>query len=312
MGRKKKLENIVKELVEIGYEKVQLGGMEENVVRTIYDQVKNDVDKAVENIVEKVEEETFSDVVDQEQEVMEDVLSEDQENEISDVIDALDEGNDVGEPEVEEEIEVLDPKEFSTHEQILSLFSDEEKDGEYLKVNGLRRVARLVIGPIVDQDVELLPFGIGDESSGTYSGISSIMSITFSCWNPAFGIGELRFSDAADCIPNYNAEPEYGRYVSAMATTRAEARVLRKALGLNAVSSEEMTDLQPISVAPQVDGGKISSPQIAVIEMLTKTKGIEDIDAIIKEEGIEREMKDLSKDEAIKIISILNKKKGPK
>jgi hypothetical protein len=119
----------------------------------------------------------------------------------------------------------------------LCLFYDNEKatkNGvEYVKINGLRRVAQDKIGTIIDQHIETSP--IFEE--GKMSGAIATMTITFLQ-------GDLRrtFSDAADCRPYYNSGWDFGKYSVSSAVTRAEARIYRKALNLNIVAAEEVMD----------------------------------------------------------------------
>jgi len=307
MGRKKKIENVIKELVSAGHDETQLVNMDEDVIRAIYEQFKEDVKEPVEeDTSEEIEESVSID------EVVEEAVDEE---EVSGVIEEMEnfEEEEQGESE-EDEVPVISPSDVFKEEDIISMFDDSEKEGEYIKVNGLRRVAKLVIGPVVDQRVQLKSISIGDPDNGIYNGMAAIVTVYFKCGNLNFGEeGEIiSFCDSADCIPSFNSDPEYGRYVSALATTRAEARVFRKALGISAVAAEEVTDLPPIAIAPKSSTNKLSGPQMIAIKRVCENRGIEDIDEFIKTLDIEKTLKELTQDEATDVLSALNKKRESK
>jgi len=298
MGRKKLLKNIISELVDAGYDEVDLTGMDEDVVRAIYDKAKKEGQQPSEETA-SVEEET-----DAEETVTEE--------EVEDALSVIDE-----QQEQETEQEDIIPFEpysvnISDQEKILSLFTEEEMDGDYLKVNGLRRIARTIIGPIVDQKVQIKSLSVGSPDTGLYSGVVATVSITFDCKNPSFASEDfITFTDAADCLPSYNADAEYGRYISAFATTRAEARVLRKALGLNAVAAEEVTDLPPITVSPVASTNKISGPQMVAIKKVAGERGIS-VEEFLKSKDIEKPLNELTQDQGVEVLSALNKAREKK
>lgn len=186
---------------------------------------------------------------------------------------------------VEPEIEIVDPTNFYSQEQILSLFEEDELlDGEYPKANGLRRVANLVIGPIVDESsrTEFINW----DAENRISGIKCDFSITFECKNTNFGStgSAIRFCDSSDCIPQLNClDPKFSKYPTAIASTRAEARVLRKALRLNIVSAEEMDvrqDDTQITLINKTGDQYIKEAQIKVFRNICENKGI-DIETMV-------------------------------
>ena len=115
-----------------------------------------------------------------------------------------------------------------------------------------------------------------------------------------------RWSDVADAH-TYNVQGMFSAYPTAMAATRAEARALRKALGINLVAKEELGADQD-SVAQQRN--EITSAQERVIKNLMKTRKIGDASEIIgkvcSRENIFA-IKDLTFAEAQAAIQMMNK-----
>lgn len=123
-----------------------------------------------------------------------------------------------------------------------------EKD-ELLKgnptVNGLRRVAELLLGPVVRSVGKVVQCPNPDNEGRAVVEYE----VTF-LWTDDDEVGqphERTFGDAADVYVG-NTDDEYARYPTATACTRAEARALRKALKLQAVAAEELTN-KPVAEA---------------------------------------------------------------
>lgn len=124
------------------------------------------------------------------------------------------------------------------HDYVMSKFSPEEllkeKDskGEYTGKNypsvyGLRRVAELLIGEII-------------ENSSNFIEISSGFAIAECELGFRDEYGEIRrFSDVGNCHAGSTDAP-YDAHLPSIAATRAEGRALRKALRIRTVSAEEM------------------------------------------------------------------------
>lgn len=118
---------------------------------------------------------------------------------------------------------------------VMKQFGESELTDNNPNINGLRRVAELLLGPIVESGPESIDAPKTNNINEARA--SCIYKIVFS---PFIINGELRiFKAAADsCISNTNEA--YAIYPTAMAETRAEVRALRKALKLNNVASEEL------------------------------------------------------------------------
>jgi len=111
----------------------------------------------------------------------------------------------------------------------MSLFEDNElMDGMPLAA-GLRRVAELVLGPIMfSGPVQVFPPS-NDNSHGRATVVFKVEFKSGVC-----------YSEVADCWEG-NTDDAFCAYAVATASTRAEARALRKALRLRAVAAEEIT-----------------------------------------------------------------------
>lgn len=127
---------------------------------------------------------------------------------------------------------------------VLTLFKPTELFNGSPNCYGLRRVAQLLLGDIINSK----PISVIPNNGG-----STVMFEVQFLWkreicvpvdltNPAPYIYKT-FGDVADCSPENTPRP-YSLHPSATAASRAEARCLRKALLLNVLSAEELTHNQ--------------------------------------------------------------------
>tara|TARA_R110002110_G_scaffold16785_6_gene72241 strand:+ start:927 stop:1700 length:774 start_codon:yes stop_codon:yes gene_type:complete len=115
------------------------------------------------------------------------------------------------------------------NDYVMSKFIDKELyDGNPL-VHGLRRVAELVIGPIVRSG----PTQVFPPQRDDHHGRATVV------FTVEFENGMI-YSEVADCWEG-NTDDMFCAYAIATASTRAEGRALRKALRIRAVAAEEMT-----------------------------------------------------------------------
>ena len=171
--------------------------------------------------------------------------------------------------EQEDEPSMSDP-EWSDF--VMKHFTDGELDenGRPL-VAGLRRVARLLLGPILEskarvvQPPSLLPgferLSMLQPAVVEYT-IKILMCRLEQGMDAAYPI---EFTETADCYFGNVGDVEFGRYLTAMAATRAEGRALRKALQLSVIASEEKSVLP---VAEAAVDGMIAPEQINFINSL--------------------------------------------
>ena len=175
------------------------------------------------------------------------------------------------------------------------------KDGrtEFVYLKGLRRLAKLKgikseRHPFVNVTVLKKPDG------NEYPFVQASYEVEF--------VDGTTFSDVADAH-TYNLEGIFSAYPSAMAANRAEARALRKALGISTVSKEELGANDETIGAMK---NEITTAQVAVIKNLMKTKNIENMmdvlsNATTREDVVD--VKELTNSEARAAIKWLNKKK---
>lgn len=148
-------------------------------------------------------------------------------------------------------------------EDVMALFTEKEInkiDGkDYPNVNGLRRVARIILGKVVvSQPVQVWPYS---------DGRATVL------YQLVFENGEV-FGDVAD-VSGDNTDQTFLAFAVASASTRAESRCLRKALMIHSPSAEEM-DRSPdrnekADVKPETESRKfITESQLDLIDLRCK------------------------------------------
>lgn len=130
---------------------------------------------------------------------------------------------------------------------VMNLFTDKETyDGNPL-VAGLRRVAELVIGPIVfSGPTQVFP----PQRDDHHGRATVVFSVEFE--------NGMRYSEVADCWEG-NTDDMFCAYAIATASTRAEGRALRKALRIRAVAAEEMTKKDTAKIVRDLSSQKDTS-----------------------------------------------------
>ena len=179
-----------------------------------------------------------------------------------------------GKGEVEENEEPIEPliTDTSWPQFVMKHFDPSELDEEnHPKVAGLRRVGRLLLGPILKSgivsytppktDTKIADQRVYDPTVVVYE-IVILWSKDIPDGHAAY---QVSYSDIAD-VYSGNTDAEYCRFASSTAATRAEARCWRKALLLNnIVSAEEVTKV------PLQDSGTtgfITSSQINFLDSI--------------------------------------------
>lgn len=148
---------------------------------------------------------------------------------------------------------------------VMKQFTEDELFKGYPRVDGLRRVTDLLLGPIYDSTVKVITSPTKDDFRAT---VVCEVLIQFRADDP----DKLRrFSDVADVFPG-NTDDAFLIHPTAIAATRAEGRALRKALKLkNVVSAEELTDktLEDAGL-----NGRITESQIVAINAICNRSDI--------------------------------------
>ena len=122
------------------------------------------------------------------------------------------------------------------HDYVMGHFTEDELiDGKPI-VSGLRRVSQLLIGKITSSLPSIIIPPKNDDSIGR---------ATVS-WVVTFDNGQA-FGDVASSWEG-NTDTIFSTYVVETAATRAEARALRKALGLKVISADEMSEVKAAEV----------------------------------------------------------------
>jgi hypothetical protein len=190
---------------------------------------------------------------------------------------ALDaEENAVSHEQASEEPSMADP---AWSDFVLRQFQEDElhADGSPL-VHGLRRVARQLLGPIINSQAHVCQsptFHPNFDKASMLTPAVVEYTVTF-LWTrpedlPEHGAAHaVTFTDVADVYFG-NTDPDFARHATATAATKAEARALRKALGLRAVAAEEKTSV-PLEQASVT--GLINSDQIRFIDVLCRRNNI--------------------------------------
>jgi hypothetical protein len=176
------------------------------------------------------------------------------------------------------------------------------RDGntEFVFIKGLRRLAKLKGIQWEDHTISPAIVLHRPDNGAEYPFVQVKYMVQFN--------DGTRFSDVADAH-TYNVQGMFSAYPTAMAATRAEARALRKALGINLVAKEELgADAE--GIAQQKN--EITSAQERVIKNLMKTRKIKDesevIGKVCSRENI-FSVKDLTFQEAQSAIQMMNKVK---
>lgn len=177
-----------------------------------------------------------------------------------------------------------------------------KENNEELKVvllAGLQRLARQA--------------GIIRQSCVLNTPAATMVQAVFSC---EFKVDDetVIFVGTADCNTK-NTTGKFANYPTAVAESRAEARCLRKALGIRMLSSEEVGLREGFSSLEAAPGGKAPSQIIRSIEKLCETRSV-DVVAVIEQvvDDKERassifELSELTTAEAQAAMSWLNEQK---
>lgn len=133
------------------------------------------------------------------------------------------------------------------NDYVMDLFTESEMvDGNPL-VHGLRRVAELLLGQIVfSGPTQVFPVQRDDH----HGRATVIFTVEFS--------NGMRYAEVADSWEG-NTDDTFCAYAVAIASTRAEARALRKALKIRAVAAEELTKKDTAKIVREMSSTKTSS-----------------------------------------------------
>jgi hypothetical protein len=133
------------------------------------------------------------------------------------------------------------------HDYAMGLFVESELVDGHPLVAGLRRVAELVLGPIMySGPTQVFPVQRDDH----HGRATVIFTVEFD--------NGMRYAEVADSWEG-NTDDTFCAYAVAIASTRAEARALRKALKIKGVAAEELTKKDTAKIVRQISSVKDSS-----------------------------------------------------
>lgn len=134
----------------------------------------------------------------------------------------------------EAEVSIPDSSSPEWNAYVLGLFRENELFDKNPKVNGLRRVVELLIGKIISSRAIVYQTPDPQFATRTTATVAHEIQVLD---NDGQMLTYTEVSDAS----RFNTDDEYSLHLSAIASTRAEARALRKLLKIDAVAAEELT-----------------------------------------------------------------------
>lgn len=133
------------------------------------------------------------------------------------------------------------------HDYAMTLFEESEMVDGHPLVAGLRRVSELVLGPIVfSGPTQVYPVQRDDH----HGRATVVFSVRFA--------NGMEYAEVADSWEG-NTDDMFCAYAVAIASTRAEARALRKALKIRGVAAEELTKKDTAKIVRDISNTKKSS-----------------------------------------------------
>lgn len=196
------------------------------------------------------------------------------------------------------------------HDYVMTFFAPHElvDDGDKKcpTTAGLRRVAELLLGPIVDSRPEYIS-PVKEESLGRAT-VSYVVKFG------SFLDGPARvFGDVAD-VWNGNTDDLFAVHAPATAATRAEGRALRKALKLRGIAAEEICRKLRGSVSDNGGNASICTSEVMATQeqinfLNTKCKKLDmNVMAYVNSgSGKYKSISEVTRDTCIKMIQDLNK-----
>lgn len=133
------------------------------------------------------------------------------------------------------------------HDYAMTLFHESEMIDGHPLVAGLRRVAEVVLGPIVfSGPTQVFPVQREDH----HGRATVVFTVEFA--------NGMRYAEVADSWEG-NTDDMFCAFAVAIASTRAEARALRKALKIKGVAAEELTKKDTAKIVREISSTKQAS-----------------------------------------------------
>jgi hypothetical protein len=146
----------------------------------------------------------------------------------------------------------------------------------YPRVHGLRRLVQIFVGKIVSSIANPLQHSeitTNESKMPGFTPSTCLYTIVFQPHGTVAVNDRITYSDVGDCFWYdegwANTDRDFGVYPGPISATRAEARCLRKALGLVTCSAEE---LGPRKQSKQVQQEKMVDPDVEVKVLMDATQ----------------------------------------
>ena len=191
------------------------------------------------------------------------------------------------------------------HDYAMTLFQEDEMMNGHPLVTGLRRVSELVLGPMVFSG----PTTVFPVQRDDHHGRATVI------FTVEFANG-VKCSEVADSWEG-NTDDMFCAFAVAIASTRAEARALRKVLKIKGVAAEELTKKDTAKIVRDIskqkssssgdydDSGRMSDAQYNFIDVKCKQLNV-DGGKIFKDMFKIDQNRKISKKVASDIIDVLN------
>ncbi len=201
-------------------------------------------------------------------------------------------------PEVKDEDIIPDMSDPTWSDYVLKQFEEDEVMDGNPTVDGLRRVTKMLLGDIVESVCHVVQAPVpGNDFSATVEHEVVI------AWKRDMIRENRRFREVAD-VNITNCDPEFRRFATSTASTRAEARALRKALMLKrVVAAEEVTEVAPDTTD---NPGKITKNQVNFLTQLCKRNDINVMKYINIGKNKFDKLADVPYNVAIKMVGVLS------
>ena len=182
-------------------------------------------------------------------------------------------------------------------EFIMGEFSEDELQNGFPMVHGLRRLAEKYVGVILESG----PTQVFPVQGDRIGRATVVYSVTFERADNRV----VTYADVAD-VWDGNVDPGFLAFAVAVASTRAEARALRKALKVKKCAAEELSPVVTKASDVNVTSDIISDNQIKFVDTLCKKLDINVVKFFNAGERTYRRAGEILKNTASKMIQSLN------
>lgn len=189
------------------------------------------------------------------------------------------------------------------NDYVMTMFVEEELQEGKPTVDGLRRVAELILGEIAASTTHVV------QSPNPENGWTAVAVHTIELYDEDIRRRGKVYTGSADSNLE-NTEPPYNKYTTAIAETRAEARALRRLLRLRTVSAEEVSNAMYTGTPAVVKEEPINDQQLNVIDILANNTRGKNVDAVALAISLlpsYSSIRKLTHDDGITLITELNK-----